>query len=334
MKNKKQKMPDKTTKRYRLINILKKKSILISYMLFISISSLAQIDSAYIEAFDQELSIRPYVYKKFTTLSTEIGEAETDYYPNTPVGIGFGATYKKYSLSGGYAFGFMRDKNKGKTESIDFQYHYYGRDFVFDFFFQDYKGFYREDNKQNEVYYIYPDIKLVQYGIFSQYVFNSKKFSYQAAFNQSEKQLRSAGSFQLGGGLYYNKVRSDSTITLPDNKLINYQISISGGYAYTWVIKRNFFTSLSVSLGINLGAERISDFTKKIELSPSVFPRFSMGYNGKDWSIGLSFVMNRIYVSHDDKTQKIALGTGSFQLSYIKRINIAPKFLKQIKYIN
>lgn len=334
MRNKRQKMPDKTIKCYLLKYLLKKRYILILYILFISISSFSQIDSAYIQAFDQELSIRPYVYKKFTTLSTEIGEDETDYLPNTPVGIGFGVTYKKYSLSGGYAFGFMRDKNKGKTKSIDFQYHYYGRNFVFDFFFQDYKGFYREDDKQKEIYHIYPDIKLAQYGVFGQYVFNSKKFSYQAAFNQSEKQLKSAGSFQLGGGLYYNKVRSDSTITLPNNKLINYQISISGGYAYTWVIKRNFFTSLSVSLGINLGAESIRDFSKKIEVSPSVFPRFSMGYNGKDWSIGLSFVMNRIYVSHNDKIQKIALGTGNFQLSYIKRIDIAPKFLKQIKYIN
>lgn len=327
-------MPDKTIKCHLLKYILKKRYILILYMLFISISSFSQIDSAYIQAFDQELSIRPYVYKKFTTLSTEINEDATDYYPNTPVGIGFGVTYKKYSLSGGYSFDFMRDKNRGKTKSIDFQYHYYGRSFVFDFFFQNYKGFYREDDKQEEVFHIYPDIRIVQYGIFSQYVLNNKKFSYQAAFNQSEKQLRSAGSFQLGGGLYYNRVRSDSTITLPDNKLNNYQISISGGYAYTWVIKRNFFTSLSVSLGVNFGAKTINDFGKKVEVSPSVFPRFSMGYNGKDWSVGLSYVMNRIYVFHNNNVPKIALGTGNFQLSYIKRFDIAPKFLKQIKYIN
>lgn len=313
---------------------IKRRYILILYAFFVSISSFSQIDSTYIQAFDQELSIRPYVYKKFTTLSAETDNDLTQYLPNTPVGIGLGVTYKKYSLSGGYAFGFMRDKNKGKTKSTDFQYHYYGRKFIFDIFFQNYKEFYREDGKQHDVYHIYPDIRLSQYGVFGQYVFNSKKFSYQAAFNQSEKQLRSAGSFQLGGGLYYNEVRSDSTIVLPNDKLISYQVSVSGGYAYTWVIRRNFFTSFSLSFGISLGAKNIGEFTRKVEVLPSVFPRFSMGYNGNDWSVGLSFVLNNMYVSHNNKTQKIALGTGNFQLSYIKRINIAPKFLKQIKYIN
>lgn len=302
-------------------------------MLLASIYCPAQKDTLYIQSFKHELAIKPYVYKNFTTLTYETDKDEISYMPNTPVGIGIGVTYKKYSLSGGYGFGFMRDKKRGKTKSLDFQYHYYGSKFVFDFYFLNYKGFYREDDKQDEFYHIYPDIKLAQYGVFGLYVFNGKKFSYQAAFNQSEKQLKSAGSFQLGGGLYYNHLATDSSLVLANNKLDNYQISLSGGYAYTWVIKKNYFVSLSVAVGINFGAKSIKDFGKKIEVSPSVFPRTSMGYNGNDWALGFSFAMNQIYASHNSDP-KIIFGTGTFQFSYTKRFNLAPKFLKKIKYIN
>lgn len=293
----------------------------------------SQTDSLYIKPFDQELSIKPYVYKNFTSISHEVGNDEVMYMPNNPVSIGIGVTYKQYSLSGGYGFGFMRDKNMGKTKSLDFQYHYYGRKFVFDVFFQNYKGFYYEDEKKDEVYHIFPDIKLVQYGLFGLYVFNGKKFSYQAAFNQTERQVKSAGSFQIGGGLYYNHLRSDTLFSLDGGKLKNYQISLSGGYAYTWVIKKNYFVSMSVSVGINFGDRSLKSFGRKLEVSPSVFPRVSMGYNGSNWSVGLSFLANRIYASHT-KDLKMSFNTGSFQLYYVKRFSVTPKFLKKIKYIN
>lgn len=305
-------------------------SFLITF-LFSSYSQ-AQVDSSYIQPYDHELSIKPHVYYKYTSITHEIDDDnELTYMPNSPVSLGLGVTYKNYSLSGGYGFGFMRDKERGNTKSLDFQYHYYGRKFIADIFFQRYKGFYTEE--KDEVYEIYPDIKVVQYGVHGQYVFNNKKFSYRAAFNQSEKQLKSAGSWQLGGGIYYNEIRSDSTLYLNEYKsLRNYQFSISGGYVYNWVINKNFFLSGGVSVGANLGIENTSDF-KKVIISPSVFPRISAGYNADDWSIGLSAVINRMYVTRTSSL-KMIFDTGTLQMSFIKRFDVAPKFMKKIKYIN
>lgn len=292
----------------------------------------AQVDSTYIQPYEHELSVKPHVYYKYTSLTHEIDDNnEITYMPNSHVSLGLGITYKNYSISGGYGFGFMRDKDRGKTAIFDFQYHYYGRKFIADVFFQRYKGFYTEQN--DEVFTLYPDISIIQYGVFGQYVFNNKKFSYKAAFNQSEKQLKSAGSWQLGGGIYYNQVRSDSTLQLNQYKrLRNYQLSVSGGYVYNWIISKNFYLSGGVSVGFNIGTENLSSF-KKVEISPSVFPRISTGYNAEDWSIGFSVVVNQIYVANS-KLLKMTLNTGTMQMSYTKRFSVAPKFVKKIKYIN
>ncbi|MDU1892227.1 MAG: DUF4421 domain-containing protein [Dysgonomonas sp.] len=307
------------------------KKILFFFLLFPCLCP-AQTDSTYIGFFEQELALRPYVYDKFTALSHEIGDhdEEVTYRPNNPFGIGLGITWKNISLSGGYGFDFMRNKKKGKTRSIDFQYHYYGRKFVMDFFFQDYKGFFTEDEDKDGVYTLFPDIRLKQYGIFGQYVFNGRKFSYKAAFSQNEKQLKSAGSFLLGGGIYYNQAFSDSTIveSIP-NKLNNYQIGVSGGYAYTWVFKKNFYLSGSFSVGVNLGTESLK--IRKVEVYPSLFPRMSMGYNSDTWSIALSGVNNRVYVHFEDK-DKLSFDTGSLQISFVKRFRIAPKLIRNIKW--
>lgn len=310
-----------------------RKIIILVFSIFLPVLLIAQIDSSYIMPFKQELAIRPHVYYKFTSLTHEIDDNnEITYTPNSPVGIGLGIIYKNYSISAGYAFEFMRDKERGKTRSFDFQYHHYGRKFIFDLFFQNYKGLYTEDEKE-DLYYHFPDIQIIQYGVYGQYVFNNKKFSYRAAFNQNERQLKSAGSFQLGGGLYYNQIKADSTLSLyGKSKLNNYQVSISGGYAYTWVIKRDYYVSGSIALGVNLGTQSLSNL-RHMEISPSIFPRISMGYNADDWSIGLSAIVNRVYVTRTHSL-KMLFDTGNFQFSYIKRFNTTPKFVKKIKYIN
>ncbi len=292
---------------------------------------IAQVDSTYIIPFEQELSMGIYSYYQYTMLTHEISDKKSIVYkPNSPMGMGLSVAYKSFSLSGGMSFDFMRDKKRGKTKAIDFQYHYYGRRFIIDLFLQNYKGFYTDDDK---VLLMYPDIRLTQYGLYGQYVFNHKKFSYQAAFNQSEQQLKSAGSFQLGGGFYYNRVSSDSSLVMyGKNDLNNYQISISGGYAYAWVIKKRYLISAGMSFGLNFGIENTRD-SKKVEVSPSMFPRISAGYNGKNWSLGLSFVMNRMYVAHNDEL-KMFFDTGYAQIAFIKRFDMTPKFLKEIKFIN
>ncbi len=233
----------------------------------------------YIREFPQEFTLRPYIYRKFTSVSTERrweeGKEARNFYPNTPVELGFGVTYKNYALNLAYAPPVFRDKENGKTKYIDFQYHYYHRKYLFDFYYQNYRGFY---NREAEPAALFPDVHVRQYGVTGDYVFNNSRFSYRAAFYCNEKQVRSAGSFQVGGGFYYNKLDTDTTRILEGkNSFSNYQFSVTGGYIHTWVFKQDFFITVGVSTGVNFSFERLPESRHNFEVTPTVYPRVSGG---------------------------------------------------------
>ena len=106
-------------------------------------------------------------------------------------------------------------------------------------------------------------------GVDLYYIFNHKKFSYPAAFNQSTQQKRSSGSALAGIGFTRHSLSIDWQMlndifmkTLNMNLLENFDeeplsekivytdFSLSGGYAYNWVFAKNwlFASSLSVAL--------------------------------------------------------------------------------------
>ena len=301
------------------------------FILFLTLCSycLAQVDSTYIGSFEQPYSVQVYSASNFMALNHEIGNDSegTTYMSNAPFALGLGASWGKSSFGFSYGFNFMRNRKKGntKTNSLAFQYRYYGQKFIADLIFQDYKGLYVEDEKKDETYYLYPDIHIKQYAALWQYIFNNKKFSYRAAFNQTERQLKSAGSFQLGGGIYYNRLKVDTTFVLNEKRKINnIQLGINGGYTHTWVIKKNYYISGSISAGVNVGTEYISKFNlDNIKVYPNIYPRMAMGYNHDSWSLRFSVAANRTYVSFSEK-ERFGFDTGSFQFTFIKRLGKAP----------
>jgi len=264
-----------------------KKNINISVLLFlISIFSYSQTDSSYIKPYNEKYTIQVFSEKKFIFLGDKVeGEYDKTYMPNNPVNLGLGLSIKNTILSFayGYGFDFFRDKDKGKTESFDFQYHYYGNKITVDAYLQDYKGFYVEDNENDKFLSLAPDLQMKYYSLFSQYVFNGNKFSYKAAVNQSEKQLKSVGSFLLGGGIYYTKINSDSSFVYNDKtNLKSFQVGASFGYAYTWVINPKVYISGSLTGGMSIG----NQYGKNtLNAFGNIQPRFFVGYISNKWSL-------------------------------------------------
>ncbi|WP_369617272.1 DUF4421 family protein [Flavobacterium sp. CFS9] len=293
----------------------------------------AQIDTSYIKPFENKASVRTYLSMKFISLQQETEGDMKRFMPNTPMSLGFGVSVKNtiIDFSYGYGLSFLKDKEKGRTKALDFQIHNYGRKFIIDLFIQKYHGFYTADDADKNIQ-LYPDLKIQQYGAFGQYVFNNKKFSYKAAFVQNERQLKSAGSFLVGGGVYFSKIGSDSSfVHKSKNSLRNFQFGISGGYAYTWAISKRWFTSGSVTVGANVGTERINDFGKqKIEIYPTFFPRIALGYNKERWSLGLSYLNNSTFSAFSDNNKNnIGLSSGNFQIGAIWRLNTNPFLSKK-----
>lgn len=303
-------------------------------LLSLSVQLSAQIDSAYIRPYDNKFMFLGFMTKDLLMLVAETPGQELSYMPNNPVelGLGFGWNNTILYAAYGYGFDFMRDKSLGKTKSFDFQWHTYGRKYAFDLFIQRYKGFYMENEKVKSDYVLCPDLQVHQYGVNAEYIFNNKRFSYKAAFNQSERQLRSAGSLLLGGGIYFSDIRSDSSFVYGErNDLKNFQFGVSIGYAYTWVLGKHWHITAAATTGINFGSETIGRFGKdRLEVYPTVLPRIGAAYNQADWALAFSFVgsMNYSKLTDDDA---VGLFTGTFQLTYYKRIADIPFLSRMIK---
>ena len=74
------------------------------------------------------------------------------------------------------------------------------------------------------------------------YLFNGKRCSYTAAYDQSVIQRRSSGSLMAGGMYYHSTIdyaqghNADFIYWMNDiGKMKHYQLSLGGGYAYNWV---------------------------------------------------------------------------------------------------
>ena len=174
----------------------------------------------YYTTFDEQLTIRLYLAKKYTSLIMKAPAPVQSlrYRPNSLTTMGINGTYKSLSLSMGSGFGFLNpNKNeKGKTRSFDFQTHLYSRDWVTDIYAQFYKGYYLEIGSPagtaDKNYYKRPDVKVNLLGTSVYRLLNGDKFSYRAGFSQSEWQKKSAGSVLLGAEIYYGTTKGDSAL--------------------------------------------------------------------------------------------------------------------------
>lgn len=293
----------------------------------------SQTDSTYISSFDRDFSARSYITTKISGLDkmTKQEYAGFIYRINAPVGIGVGASWKNYAFAFSRRIGFLRDTKKGKTNSLEFQYYGYRRKFAYSLSLQKHSGFYNEIINPDGSYTTYSKMKLHMYGGTFQWVFNNKKFSYKAAFNQNERQLKSAGSFLLGAVVYYTKLNTDTLKLFSNMENIheNIQLGITGGYAYSWVLGKSWFVTGSIDLGVNLGHNNPKQiFNEKVKIYPTLNSRIAAGYNLDSWSFGLSSYYNRVYLFIDGK-DNLSVNEFNIQLTFIKRFNWGNKFVNK-----
>ena len=155
------------------------------------------------------------------------------------------------------------------------------------------------------------------------YVFNHKRFSYPAAYNQSTVQLKSAGSPMLGLGFSKQKVDFDHT-RLPTEllytptgesalvdelkfKRIDYTYYyLSGGYAYNWVFAPRWLLGASIMPSIGWRKAKGS----KIEannvwmniknFSFDCLSRLGLVWNNSRCFAGASFI-SHLYIYRKDR---------------------------------
>jgi len=316
-------------------------------------------DTNYYHSYTDQLTTRLFSSVKYANFSIDDQNLRksVSYNVNNRVMLGFGANYSIFGLNIAFNAPFNEwDEDKyGKTEYLDLQSHLYLRKYVVDFYLQRYQGFYMSNPEgmiQNWIvsdsFPKRPDIRIVDAGLNVQFVFNSKKFSYRAAYLQNEWQKKSAGSFILGASVFYVMVRGDSSlipsqVAPPDfaqghkyDKSTQFSLGINGGYSHTFVAWKNFFLVVGVSAGPALGTTSVHQTDLKqvtksgMTVNLNALGRASLGYNSSKFYVGVFYLNQVVGNKLPQNDVWNFFNTGNFRFNLVYRFRLA----KPIKLLN
>jgi len=229
------------------------------------------------------------------------------YSPNTMENLNVALSWNGLGISLGRELRFTEaDTDRfGKTEYKNYQLYYHSRNFGIDLFWQEYSGFYlllpqRFGYEPGEPETRRSDLSIRTVGMNAFYSF-SDNFSFSAAFDQSERQIKSGGSVMLM--LSMTRFSADSSYSLiPPSQEIYFgkeagyrggdysSAGISPGYGYTLIFCDNWFITAAAFLG---GGWMHKDYltnegiVKKNEPFGRFNARASIGHNSDDYFFGI-----------------------------------------------
>ncbi len=281
-------------------------------------------DSEYIYKFPNKLTITSYFalnsFRLRISDPTGFGN-NVIYKPNTPIRMGFIATYKGFRMGISFPLPSVYPK-RGSTKNFGFFFNVQTNIFSWglDFYFLKSTGYYLANPKLNIPGWddsmavpFRKDITTINAGIATHMVF-SRKFSLKAALDQTEKQLKSAGGIAADLAIKFTSLSNDSTI-IPYSQqqfyeeLTNFKkggfltLSIAPGYAHTFVIKKDFYSTSLAYMGMGL---QIQNYTleKKRNWALKIQPKLKfmqiIGYNAGKYFASIVFIYENNVVSISD----------------------------------
>jgi hypothetical protein len=322
------------------------------------------VDTNWIEDQSDRLTIRLFTSRKFSRygIMDFVYNQDLQYNPNDRIMLGMGFSYGILTIDIGLNIPSINNKDVplyGKTKSLDLQTHFYMRKFVIDLYYHKYEGFYLENSidmirnwPSSDTFLIREDMKTRGLGVNIQYIFNNSRFSYRAAFNQTDWQKKSAGSF-IAGIESYGFTTTGNKSLIPDS-IINpafwegtrydrskiFCLGLNGGYAHTFVIKKKLFFTLSLLFGISGGNTTLNQVDiNQTDLSSFTFnasmtARFAMGYNSSKLYAGIVYANLRLRNQAPPEEAWLNFDTGIVRFILAKKFQLKKpiKFLEPWKY--
>jgi len=216
--------------------------------------------------YSDQLMIRITPSRPWTAIEirpVEAGFTKSDgkiirYSPNILASAGVSASWKGYGLSLGRDIkrSEVNSDTYGKTEYRSYQIYYNSTHYGFDFFWRDIRGFYlllpqRFGYERGDPETRRSDLTAKTFGVNMFYAF-SDDFSFSASFGQSERQLKSGGSFMTMLSYTQFSIDSDRSLIPPSQEKFygeeagyrggNYRgVGILPGYGYTLVLYDHWF---------------------------------------------------------------------------------------------
>lgn len=266
-------------------------------------------DTMYVQRFKNNFSVKTFLLNNgfiYTIMprnndafsEQQLKDAKLFYLPHIPPTTGVSVNIKGIGFS--YIFKFTNDylDTTGRVKSgyKQFAMNMYGNKFGFEAYYQDYSRFYfHYKNQPIHLKDYNTEIRAYQWGARGIFIFNGKKFSYNAAFNQNQLQKKSAGSAMLILAGRFSELKSTDRRLIPDSlspyygftsslrRNRNYAFLVQGGYAFN-LTKNHFYFSMAALVGVGIETQTFSYPPQKYYRVG--FPlvgrsKASVGYNGK-----------------------------------------------------
>jgi hypothetical protein len=304
-----------------------------------------RVNDKYIKKFPFAVTLKPFVGAKTNELKIEdnLGSGKINYRVAIAPRVGLGVSYKWFNISSSFfRVGEIDKSKKGLTQEFDLQWNLYLRFINADVRIQRYEGYFLNNSSDilnweanRGLFYQRNDLVTASIGGNIRYNFNFRKYSTKAIFSQTERQLRSAGSPEIGIRWNLLFVESDSSI-VPNNlknKLSDFNlnqmafsdIGIGAGYSYTFVLGKWFFNA--GAMGFIL-AQSVSFIGDEIAHEQTGFQvnfqsRGAIGYTNDNFYFGLNVVADQMY-SNWQKQKDILYTFSKTKLIYAKRIHTRP----------
>lgn len=313
-----------------------------------------KVDTNYVENFRDLLNVKLFAVvrsNKFT-INDKDSMTSVGYTINTKLNMGIGFTFRGIGFDIEYSPpGINNDDAKyGKSSQFAVATSANGRLFIYNVYYRQYQGFYTTQGyKVNDSTYDYsrrPDINNYNAGFVLTYVVNHKRFSSAAPYSLSQKQRKSSGSMLIGTYGFLYGLTADS-IMLPDSVAMkfrkelqfstaaSYTFGVSCGYTYTLVFgrKKNWFVNVATLPGISFQEfYTVNAFDQTVynrfSFGLSLQSRFSMGYNRKNYFIGINWMGNN-FILGDDRAS-IDYKYGTFRFYYGHRFDIRKMLKKRL----
>jgi hypothetical protein len=302
------------------------------------------VEEGWIEEMSGKIAVDVSFKNSFKTFEVASSSGKILLYPNTPNNLRLNISYEFISFGIQFAPEFLPgngdDDAKGKTKSLQL-----GTSIVFKHWFSDIsysrvRGYYlrntadyNDDWSSSDPYIQFPDLNYEGISVSGGYIHNSR-FSLRSLTSQTERQLKSAGSFIPVLYLDYYVI-DDKSSAINTQKSNNLDISIGPGYAYTFVFNERIYASFGIFGSIGYLDTKLTTRTESgdfVSNQDNLVLRgdgnFGIGYNDSKFYSGFYTSISGAQYQQENTT---AINTETrvfYHLFLGMRFN-APKFLEK-----
>ena len=217
--------------------------------------------------------------------------------PNTNLRMAIAYNYRFLTFKVGFSPKFLAAGDtgeKGKTSVFRLSLDMFIKDFYQSFDYDQTKGYYIDGieagipgpNPGNDEFLILPDMRTLSITGITRYRFN-ENYSFKALVNQTEIQIKSAGSFvpELRYGFW--QIKQPSGV----QDIESFYVIANAGYHYTFVLSENWYANLGLSTGFGIEFNKLDTRFPDMEVTQ----RTTSGVFDLNTQIGIGYNSTRLH---------------------------------------